>query len=66
MDMNDVDNRRNHDCDVVPQVIRVDVTRVSGPPDIAPSMTAAMNVDRRPRGNDGFDLVVHRWTRAHI
>ena len=44
MDMNFTDKWRDHDRDVVHEIVRVDVTLVSCPPHVAPGMTATLYV----------------------
>jgi len=60
MDMNFMDKRRDHDCNVVREIVRVDIPLVSCPPHVAPSVTAAMYVYRSVRGNDRLHLVACR------
>lgn len=60
------DEGRDNDRDMMPKVSGVDVTHVPSPPHVAPSMTAAMYVYRRPGRNDGPDLVVRGGTSAQI
>ena len=57
VDVDNMDKWRDHDRDVVREVVRVDVTLVSCPPHVAPGMTAAMNVYRGAGRNDGL----HPW-----
>ena len=66
VDMNNMDKRRDHDRDVVPEISRVDVTHVSCPPHITPGMAAAMYVYCRAGRNDRLHLVVHGGARPQI
>ena len=66
VDMNNMDKRRDHDRDVVHEIVRVDVTRVSCPPHVAPGVTAAVYVYRSASGNDRFHLVARGRARPQI
>jgi hypothetical protein len=42
---------RDHDCNVVHEIVRVDISLVSCPPHVTPRVTTAMYVYfKRPRG----------------
>ena len=41
VDMNFRDKWRDHDCNVVHEIVRVDISLVSCPPHVAPGVTAA-------------------------
>ena len=58
--------RRNHDGDVMPQIVRVHVPLVSGPAHVAPGVTAAVYVYRGARGNDRLHLMARRGSRPQI
>jgi hypothetical protein len=66
VDMNFRYKRRDHDCDVVHEIIRVDVSLVSCPPHVAPGMAAAVNVYFSASGNDRLHLVTHGGARPQI
>ena len=66
VDMNFVDKRRDHDCNVVYEILRVDVPLVSCPPHVAPSVTAAMYIYLGSRGNDCPHLMSRRGPRPQI
>src|SRR5580704_7005545 len=66
VDVDNMDKRRDHDRDVVREIIRVDVTRVSCPPHIAPGMTTAVYVYCSASGNNGLDLVAHGGAGSQI
>ena len=65
VDMN-MDKWLDHDSNVVHEIVRVDVSLVSGPPHVAPGMTAAMYVYRSARGNDRLHLVARGGARPQI
>jgi hypothetical protein len=66
VDMNFRYKRRDHDCDVVHEIIRVDVSLVSCPPHVAPGVTAAVYVYLGARGNDRVHLMARRGSRPQI
>ena len=66
VDMNFRDKWRDHDCDVVHEIVRVDVSLVSCPPHVAPGVTAAMYVYLGARGNDRLHLMARRGSRPQI
>ena len=66
VDVNFRDKRRDHDCDVVHEIVRVHVPLVSCPPHIAPSVTAAVYVYLCARGNDRLHLMACRGPRPQI
>ena len=66
VNMNFMDEWRDHDCDVVREIIRVYVPLVSGPTHVAPGVTAAMYVYFSARGNDRFHLMARRGSRPQI
>jgi hypothetical protein len=66
VDMNFMDKRRNHDCNVVHEIVRVDVPLVSCPAHVAPGMTAAMNIYLGARGNDRLHSMARRGPRPQI
>ena len=66
VDMNFRDKRRDDDCNVVHEIVRVDVSLVSCPPHVAPGVTAAMYVYFAPAGNDRPHLMGRRGPRPQI
>ena len=57
VDVNFRDKWRDHDCDVVHEIVRVHVSLVSCPPHVAPGVTAAVYVYLGARGNDRVHLM---------
>jgi hypothetical protein len=66
VDMNFMDKRRDHDCDVVRKIVRVHVSLVSCPAHVAPGVTAAVYVYLGARGNDRLHLMARRGSRPQI
>ena len=58
VDVNFRDKRRDHDCNVVHEIVRVDISLVSCPPHVAPGVTAAMYVYLAPAGMTALTLWV--------
>ncbi len=63
VDMNFLDKWRDHDCDVVREVIRVYIPLVSCPSHVAPGVTAAMYVYLGARRNDRLHPMARRRAR---
>ena len=66
MDMNFMDKWRDHNGNVVLEIIRVHVSLVSCPTHVAPGMTAAMYIYFGARGNNCPHLMGRRWPRPQI
>ena len=66
VDMNFMDKWRDHDCNVVHEIVRVDVPLVSCPAHVAPSVTATMYIYLGVRGNDRPHLMARRGSRPQI
>ena len=66
VDMNFRDKWRDHDRNVMHEIVRVDISLVSCPPHVAPGVTAAMYVYLDARGNDRLHLMARRGSRPQI
>jgi hypothetical protein len=66
VDMNFMDKWRDHDCNMVHKIVRVDVALVSRPAHVEPTMTAAVYIYLGARGNDRLHLVARRGPRSQI
>jgi hypothetical protein len=66
VDMNVRDKWRDHDCNVMHEIVRVDISLVSCPPHVTPGVAAAVYVYFSARGDDCPHLVNRRGPRPQI
>jgi hypothetical protein len=66
VDMNFMDKWRDHDGDVVREIIRVHVPLVPYPAHVAPGAAAAVYVYLGARGNDRPHLMARRGSQPQI
>lgn len=66
MDVNLRDKRSDHDCNVVHEIVRVNISLVSCPPHVAPRVTTAMYVYLSARGDNRPHLMSRRGSRPQI
>ena len=66
MDMSHMNYRCHFHCNVVHQVLMVNVPDMSGPRHVAPSVAATFDIDRRSRRNDRLDLMMRTGSRSQV
>ena len=66
VDVNFRDKWRDHDRNVMHEIVRVDISLVSCPPHVTPGVTAAVYVYLGARGNDRVHPMTRRGSRPQI